>query len=452
MITIKRDVEQALVEWKDNPMRMPLLLRGARQVGKSFLVEQFALTHFNDYLCINFEESPEYISCFTSMKITEIINQIEVVAEKKIVPQKTLLFLDEIQVCPRAIASLRYFKEKLPELHVIAAGSLLEFALEQGQFSMPVGRIQYMYLYPLSFFEFLRATGNQQLVDYLKNINVNDQIPDSIHQKALTLVSEYMVIGGMPQVVVSYLMSKKFLDCQRIQSALIKTYSDDFSKYAKTAQFPYLKQTLEKTPLLVGQQIKYVNISDSMDSRGLKKAIEQLKKANVIHPVSCTSMANIPFENNKKENKFKLLFLDIGLMNRLSKLDATVLLNPQALLSTRGSLAEQFVGQELLVMNDPYENEDLYYWARDEKNSSAEIDYLVQFNSNIIPIEVKSGKTGTLKSLKMIMQDYHLPIGIKISAQELGIQNIDGRIIISIPFYLISQIEKFIQTIGTPLV
>lgn len=442
MNSIKRLILPELVTWKDSPTRMPLLLRGARQVGKSYLIELFGRTYFKNMIVINFEESSEYIPCFESLKIEEIIAKIEILSNTLFIPGDTLLFLDEIQLCPKAISSLRYFKEKRSDLHVIGAGSLLEFALEDKGISIPVGRIQYLYLRPISFLEFLLATNNIALKEYLDKVSINDKIPSEIHQKALSLVREYMVIGGMPAVVDSYLKTKNFLHVQRLQTSILKTYSDDFGKYANRSQHPYLRQVFDKTPTLVGDQIKYVNISNSLDSRNLKQAIYNLNKAGVITSIYSTSPASLPFSSNANKKKFKLLFLDIGLMNRVSKLEAQTLMSEDIDLVSKGALAEQFVGSELLSLQDPYEDNGLYYWQRDAKNSSSEVDYVINIGDKIIPLEVKAGVTGRLKSLRMIMEEFNLPLGIKISSKELDLDSQKG--ILSIPFYLIYRLSNLL--------
>ena len=445
MNIMNRTLLTQLKNWQTKSQHLPLLLRGARQVGKTYLVEHFGKICFEKTVTINFELSPEYIACFDTLKPKEIINKIEVISKQRITPGTTLLFLDEIQICPNAISALRYFKEQLPELHVIGAGSLLEFALSQHGMSMPVGRVQYLYLKPLSFIEYLQATNNHHLMEFITQARIGDDIPDVIQQTALKLVREYMILGGMPMVVDNYIKTESIAECQQFQTLLLRTYSDDFAKYTTSARHKYLQQVYNKTPGLVGQQIKYVNLSPDMDSRYLKDAILDLKKAGVIFPIYSTSASGLPLLTHLNEKRFKLLFLDVGLMKRAAKLDIDLLFTQDLMLLDRGAIAEQFVGQELLAYQDPLDEPQLYYWSREDKNSTAEVDYVLNFDSTIAAIEVKAGKTGTLRSLHLLMKEKKLPIGVRIST--LKLQMNDN--ILSVPFYLISQLERLLTTINS---
>ncbi|MDQ2993650.1 MAG: ATP-binding protein [Pseudomonadota bacterium] len=435
-----RDLLSHLKRWQTKATHLPLLLRGPRQVGKTFLIEQFGKAYFDNLVTINFEESPEYKACFDTLKPDEILAKIEVLSQQSIVPGKTLLFLDEIQSCTSAIIALRYFKEQLPALHVIGAGSLLEFALREKNMSMPVGRVQYCYLKPLSFNEYLQASDNQNLIEFLNTATIQSGIPTAIHEKALKLVREYMIIGGMPMVVAAHIEGQSLRECQEYQTIILRTYGDDFAKYAATSRHKYLQQVYNQTPGLVGEQIKYVKISPDMDSRYLKDAISDLSKAGVISPIYSTSASGLPLVTHTNEKKFKLLFLDIGILKRATRLDMELLFAEDLMLLNRGAIAEQFVGQELLAYQNPHDQPHLYYWSRDEKSSQAEVDYIINIDSKIVPIEVKSGKTGSLKSLHIFLEEKNCPLGVRISAKELSRhQNI-----ISIPLFMINQLERLI--------
>ncbi len=440
---MERALFKQLENWQKRQEHLPLLMRGARQVGKTFLVEQFGKRCFENTVSINFELSPEYSACFATQKPKEILNKIEILGKQIITPGRTLLFLDEIQACPNAIMAMRYFKEEMPQLHLIGAGSLLEFALSQADFKMPVGRVQYLYLRPLSFMEYLEVTNNQKLLEFINQIELGQEIPEVIHQAALKLIREYMVLGGMPMVINQFLMTGSLAICQEYQTLLLRTYSDDFAKYSSTARHKYLRQIYDRTPALIGQQIKYVDLAPSMDPRNLRDAIADLKKAGVIFPVHATSASGLPLSTYINEKKFKLLFLDIGLMKRATKLDVDLLFSEDLMLLNRGAIAEQFVGQELLAYQDPYDEPQLYYWDREDKSSTAEVDYLLHINSTILPIEVKAGKTGSLKSLHILMRERGLPLGVRISAQTMQLHNN----ILSVPFYLTSQLKRLITAI-----
>lgn len=439
--TMDRELSQHLQTWRNKPVHLPLLLRGARQVGKTFLVEQFGQAHFDNFISINFEAEPEYCTCFETLKPNEIITKIQVLSQQTVTPGQTLLFLDEIQACPNAIMALRYFKEKMPALHIIGAGSLLEFALEEEGMKMPVGRVQYLYLRQLSFREYLKVTNNLHLLEFLNQVSLHSAIPEAIHQQATKLVREYMIIGGMPMVVASYIKNQSLTECQQYQTLILRTYSDDFAKFATTAHHKYLQQVYDSCPALVGQQIKYVNLSPDMDPRYLKTAIANLGKAGVVTSIKSSAASGLPLSAQVNEKKFKLLFLDVGLLKRATKLEIELLFSEDLMLLNRGAVAEQFVGQELLAYQDPYDEPQLHYWTREEKSSVAEVDYLINLGSKILPIEVKAGRTGSLKSLHLLLKERSLPLGLRFSEKELSLHNN----VLSIPFYLIHHYPRLVE-------
>ena len=433
---INRKIYNSLKDWIVSPIRKPLLIRGARQVGKSFIVNHFAKNEFSSYLTLNFERNPEYKEIFTSFDPIEIVEKISLIKGKKITPGETLLFLDEIQDCPNAILALRYFYEEMPELHVIGAGSLLEFALESEQFKVPVGRIQYMYMHPLSFSEFMEAMGESDLFAYVMKGGVRQIIPDIIHEKLLNLVRKYFVLGGMPEVLNEYIISGDIINCQRIQRSIIDTYIDDFGKYSKKMDHKILQKVFYAAASKVGQKFVYASIDNTMKSRELKSAVKLLETAGVLTRIKRTNGEGLPLEANVKDNFFKLLFLDIGLLHNVSGIYGETVLQESLASIFQGAVAEQFVGQELIAIQDYNTKPNLYYWAREAKNSSAEIDYLVNIKNKIIPIEVKSGSVSRMKSLQMFMDQYHSEFGLKVSQDMYG----HFQKIISIPFYALPSI------------
>lgn len=438
---MKRDLERDLLLWKENPRRMPLLVRGARQVGKSFIIKKFGEEHFKSFVEINFEEYPEYKQCFETLHPTQIVATIELLTGKSIEPNKTLLFLDEIQECPQAIISLRYFKEKMPDLHVIGAGSLLEFVLNDEAFSMPVGRVQCIYLRPLSFGEYLDATQNQKLRTYLQHVSIQDTIEEVVHNRLLTLVREYFALGGMPAVIYEFLQSKSLLHSQDIQTSLLTTFRNDFGKYAGKMPHEHLQNIFAKAPGLVGQWLKYSTLDPDTASVTLKKALKKLCDAGLIILVYATSGVGLPFISHANEKKCKFLFVDIGLVKRACNLSLDLLFAEDLLLINDGMLAEQFVGQELLAYFYKEEANGLFAWKREEKSSSAEVDFLINVDSLIVPVEVKAGAIGSLKSIKLFLSERKLPIGLRISEKRLSLE----QNILSIPFYLIEQIPRLLR-------
>ncbi len=434
---MKRSLYTVLQLWKDDPFRLPLIVDGARQVGKSYAVEHFGAQTFNNVAVVNFEVNTRFSSCFAELDSTAIIKNLEILLKQNIECGKTLLFLDEIQVCPRAIKSLRYFKEQLPELHVIAAGSLLDFTLHREKFSFPVGRVQFVYMRPLSFVEFLRARGEIQVSEMISMTTLDNKLTPPVHEHLLQLVREYFFLGGMPAIVAAYNREHSLLKCQQLQSSLITTYQADFNKYATDAQQKYLRTFFERSPQLVARQFQYKKIDPNTRSRELKGALEQLCLAGLLHRVHETSANGIPL---RMEKKFKLLFLDIGLYQRALQVDLRQYNETDLLALHEGCLAEQFVGQELLAYANVFEDKYLYYWERSKKNSSAEVDFVVNIDANIVPIEVKAGKTGRLRSLAQFLQEKKCSIGVRISQAPLHYEHN----ILSIPFYLISQLPRLL--------
>lgn len=420
-------------------MRVPLIVRGARQVGKTFIVEAFGREAFKNYVNINFESSEVYKQCFETFDPRSILNQIEILTNQKITPGETLLFLDEIQQCPKALQSLRYFKEQLPELHLIAAGSLLEFTIRDEDFSFPVGRIQFAKLYPLSFEEFLLGLGDTQLQAALASFSIKNPPPPAIHTQLIKRLKDYFIIGGMPASVMAFLKTASYLEVKYAQKALWDAYESDFGKYAKKTQHRYLKMIFGEGPKFIGSHVKYSRFDPELPNpaRDIKLAIELLRLAGLLHPISATSGGSLPLTSHEKKHMFKLIFLDIGLVEQVMNID------PQDADFMTGALAEQFVGQEFLATFDPFLEEKLFFWSREKQNSSAEVDYLIAYKGKIFPVEVKAGKTGKLRSLNVFMDENKAPFGIKISQDVLKWE----RQILSVPLYMMAHLPRLIDAL-----
>ncbi len=438
---MKRDIYKELIDWRRADSIKPLLIRGARQVGKTFIIQKFGESDFSNCITINFERNPEYKDVFTTFDPVEIVERIILLTAKKIVKGKTLLFFDEIQECPKAITSLRYFYEEMPDLHVIGAGSLLEFALRSGDIKVPVGRIQYIYMHPLSFNEFLDALGESALKNHISlSQNIAD-ITDSLHNKLIDLVRKYYLIGGMPAVVKEYISTRDIIKCQRIQRSIIDTYTDDFGKYSKDSNIKYLQMVFYAAASMVGKKFVYSHVDNSIKSRYLKEAVELLETAGVLTRIRRTNGDGLPLEANVKDNFFKLLFLDVGLLHSVNGIYNETIRTENLASIFNGAVAEQFVGQELLANQDFYKKPTLFYWAREAKNSNAEIDYLTSYKSDIIPIEVKSGKSEKMISLKMFINKYKSKIALQVSQSKSS----NKAIVVSIPFYGIANFTKLID-------
>ncbi len=454
---MKRFAEKDLLEWKDRKNRKPLIIRGARQTGKTYLVEKFAEQHFENYLKIDFEFNIEIRAVFKTPDPEKITSELSLYFDTEIIAGRTLLFLDEIQACPEAIFALRYFFEKTPELHVISAGSLLEFAIRDFNYSMPVGRIEFLYLNPLTFEEFLLAH-HPKLLTYVEKLSLEDEISPAIHQKLSELLRIFYFVGGMPEAVRAYLQNRNFLEVQRIQSGIVTTMQHDFAKYGSRADQDYLRKVMHFVPRNIGQKIRYTHIDRGARSVVLRESFHQLSLSKVIHPIYKSMGNGIPLDAEMSVRAFKAVFLDIGLVNNICGLK---LVNPDELITVyEGRLAEQFVGQELLNLGRSFEEKRLFYWTREQKNANAEIDYLMTHQNRVIPVEVKAGKTGSLKSLHLFLHEKGLSLGLRFNADlpSLGIFNTTVRynkktdrlryVLLSLPLYLVGQSERLLMGTG----
>lgn len=408
-----RKIEKYLSEWKLDPYRKPLIIRGARQVGKTYTIDKFAKGNFKHYLKINLEQERNLLKVFESKSPQQIINELTVLYQVPIIDGETLLFIDEIQMSAQAIASLRYFYEQKPNLHVISAGSLLDITLNETQYSMPVGRVDYAFMYPMSFYEFLIALNENGLVNTINEFSLDKEISPAIHNRILEFLRLYFFIGGMPEAVYYYVKEKELSRIERLHSALIQSVEFDFAKYGSRKQQEYLKDVLLYVSRNVGTKVKYSNISANVHSNLLKEALLKLEMSRIIHLVRRTRSTSIPITQLEDNSIFKPIFMDIGMLNNLAGIK---LVNPDSLITAHeGALAEQFVFQELIASNETYQEQKLHYWLREAKNSNAEIDCLFQIGNEIFPIEIKAGKRGTLKSLHIFLADKNKKTGIRLN-------------------------------------
>lgn len=435
---MKRDILKILADWKNTENRRPLLIRGARQTGKTYIVNEFGKHEFENIIDLNFERNPEYKEIFNTNIPVEIVEKITLYTAKRIEPGKTLLFIDEIQECPEAIVSLRYFFEEMPGLHVIGAGSLLEFVIKSEDFRMPVGRIQYLYLYPLSFGEFLDALGESELRRHILDFSKLANLPTNLNDKLNEYVRKYFIVGGMPAVVKEYVTTRDIIKCQRIQRLIIDTYIDDFGKYSKVVKHIYLRKVFNAVPGMVGQKFVYAHVDRYVKSREIKEALELLETAGIVTRIRQTGGSGLPLAASVHESIFKVLFLDIGLFHAISGIYSETAKEKDFNAIFKGAVAEQFAGQELLACQSPYTKTELYYWGRRAKSSTAKIDYLIEKDAQVVPVEIKSGPTGRMKSMHMFIEKYRCKKALKISQAPFN----KGNPILSIPFY---SIESFLK-------
>jgi predicted AAA+ superfamily ATPase len=353
-----------------------------------------------------------------------------------IVPEKTLLFLDEVKVCVSAISSLRFFYEEMPELHVIAAGSLLEFALEELP-SFGVGRIRSLFMYPLSFDEYLRAMGFPALAESIRTSSPEQPISDALHHQCLNHLVRYIVVGGMPEVVATYSRGGSLQDCQQVLDDLMLTYTGDFAKYKARVPSSRLKEVFLSVMEQTGNKFVYSQASQTTGHEQIKKAIELLEMAGLIYPVIHTSANGVPpaAELNHKIRKY--VVFDTGVMQRFLSLDISkILLGDTLSQINKDSIAELFVGLEIVKSMPCNQPAQLYYWQREQRGSQAEVDYIVQSGTNVIPIEVKAGTRGAMQSLHLFMEEKKSIKGIRTSLENFGkIGNIE-----IYPLYAISTI------------
>ena len=423
----ERIIDRYLSEWATRPVHKPILLRGARQVGKSTAVRHLGES-FKYYVEINLEKQSNYIDLFKKdLDVTRIVPQMAAMCGTPIVPNETLLFIDEIQESQEAIMALRYFKEDMPNLHVIAAGSLLEFVLDEIP-TFGVGRIHSMYMFPMTFDEFLLANGEQLLLDARGQANIDAPLPTPLHEKLIGLMRTFMLVGGMPESVVKWVQTHDFLQCQEVQDDIITGYEADFPKYKKKVDPQLLIATMKSAATQATKKFVYSRVPGEYKTAEVKKALDLLIKAGVLVPVTHSSGNGLPLGDEADESIRKILLLDTGLMLRLlnmtmgdtSAITAQILTATAADLVNKGPMAEMLAGLELLHYLTPNLHHDLYYWVRQAKNATAEIDYLLSRDMKVLPFEVKAGVQGGMKSLWDFMREKKLDQAVRCSLENYG--------------------------------
>ena len=452
-----RFAEGYLQQWLFKTRRKPLILRGARQVGKSTLVRQFANQNKLNLCEINLERHMYLNDIFKTLNIEHILQELEVIISADIRKPGSLLFLDEIQAVPYALQCLRYFYEDKPEILVIAAGSLLEFTLSDHNFSMPVGRIEYYYLGPMTFKEFLYAV-EPDLEKYISEYTLEKNFLVSAHEKLKKRQQEYFFIGGMPEAVLAYKETSSFIEVSEIHRSIIDTYQDDFSKYAKHKELALMQKVFRYLPITLGKKIKYSNISAEHRAKEIKTAIDLLAKARICHKVHHSHCSGIPLFADISEKIYKLVFMDIGMVNHICGNDwlyiSSFMKNE---LINKGALAEQFIGQHLIAVKN--QAPQLCYWIREGKSANAEVDYVVSQGNLILPIEVKAGKSGSLKSLHQFVVQKKTGLAVRFDLNMPGLQKVKHVAaskhgnktavfqLLSLPLYMVEELSRLIDQI-----
>ncbi len=417
---LQRNIDKELENWQLSTQRKPLLLRGARQVGKSSAVRNLA-KKFTYFIELNFDENVQYRNIFErGGSITDVCELIQASTNTPLAAGQTLLFLDEIQACIPAISALRYFYERIPNLHVIAAGSLLEFVLAELP-SFGVGRVRSLFMYPFSFEEFLMAYQEHYLLEALQKANPERPLPDIIHAKLKRYFKRFLVVGGMPEVVSTYLSNNDILEAQRTLDDLIVSIESDFSKYKNRVSTLRIREVFNAVVGQTGSKFSYSYPQATLSNVQIKEALALLSMAGLVHSVTHTAANGIPIGAAINPKNRKYLLFDTGILQRILGLSiADLLIEDDLETINKGAIAELFVGLELLKNTSPYESAMLYYWQRDARNSQAEVDFVIQKQAQIIPIEVKAGRKGSMQSMYLFLKEKGLQEGIRLSLENFS--------------------------------
>lgn len=448
---------EELQAWARRPGRKPLVVRGARQVGKSTLVRMFGRS-FDSFVELNFERDPADASLFAGNAPDRILPLLEARTGTRIVPGRTLLFLDEVQAAPEALRSLRYFREELPGLHVIAAGSLLEIAAARLALPMPVGRVEFLHLGPMQFEEFALACGHAALVDLLARLDPREGLPEAIHQQASRLLRTFLVVGGMPEVVATWTETGSLLECDRLGQSILSTFEADFGRYGARVDHARVGKVFRALPGRVGTRFKYAHIDRDLRSKDLAAALDLLCLARVATRVHHSAGNGVPLEAEADDRRFKVLFLDVGLVSRaLGANLATVEQSRDLVALHAGAIAEQHVGQHLLHGGPPWDEPRLHFWARDQPSSTAEVDYLVPAGARVVPVEVKAGKTGRLKSLQFFLREKRRSVGVRLCGDPPSVVQASTSlptggdvpfVLVSLPLYMAGQVRRVVRLVA----
>ncbi len=437
---IKRDIIEKLKVWKDNPRRKPLVLQGARQVGKSWALKKFGKECFDDVVYINFDTMPNVKEDFKRTKEPHsLIKAMEMMMGKAISASATLIIFDEIQECNEALNSLKYFCEDAPEYAVVCAGSLMGVALNRSGASFPVGKVDFMTLYPVSFAEYLRASDDKLYRAY-QMIDEVMAVPEVVHQQLVDAYKLYLVVGGMPEVVSAYIDTQSWEEVKKLQDAILQSYSLDFAKHINNKDIPRVFQVwgnMQDQLARDDKKFRYADIQKGARAREYEAAIEWLCLAGLVHKVSAIETPRLPLSAYKKGNAFKLYLNDVGLLGRKFNLDATTVLMGDSLFSEfKGVMAENYVLQSLVRQFGPQH----YYWT---SGNTAEVEFVLQQAGLIVPIEVKADKNVKAKSLAFYRKQYTPQLSIRLST--LNMRKDDD--LLNLPLYLVDKLQTFVDLI-----
>jgi len=400
---MQRTIYKSLLNWKKDPSKKPLLLQGARQVGKTYVVNQFGENEYGDFVYLNFEQDINLHSFFKGQLFPEkIMDDLSLYLGKKISAKNTLIFLDEIQVLPEVLTSLKYFYEQAPDFDVIAAGSLLGVSIA-AHTSFPVGKVNFLSMYPLSFIEYLHAMGDELLAEEISTKSDTEPINEALHQKLTEHVKKYLFLGGMPEVVQNFIVNRDIVNVRKIQNEILKAYDRDFSKYNTKGQSLKTAELWNSLPSQLSREnkkFKYNSVRKKARASNYEQTVDWLKNGGLVNLTYNISTPKVPLSGYANHSKFKLYLVDVGLLGAMLNISSSIIADPSKLYTEyNGAFIENFIAQELVV----YRQETLYYWT---SRSDAEVDFIVQIADHIYPIEVKSGLSRNLKSLRSYDEKY----------------------------------------------
>lgn len=433
-----REISRKLVEWKNSKHRKPLLLLGVRQCGKTYILKDFGKNEFDNICYINFESANNYSEIFDyNFDVKRIVKEIELITGINLIPGKTLLIMDEIQECPKALTSLKYFCEDLPELHVACAGSLLGVVLKKENISFPVGKVNRLQMFPMNFKEFLISMKEEKYINLLSNWNFDRQIPEIYHKPLTELLKTYYLVGGMPEAVLEYINTKNFESVKIIQDEILADYADDFSKHVPYKDIEKIRMIWESIPKQLAKdnnKFMFSHVKEGKRAHELESALQWLKNAGLVNVLELVQNPQIPLSFNSDASYFKVYMSDVGLLSRRLRLSINNYLDDNSLNIAIGAITENFVMNELLS-----QKKEPYYW---KSGNTAEVDFIYENDSNIIPLEVKAATNTRAKSFALFCKLYNPKIGYKASLKNSGINTSLNTKIISIPLYLLWNIDN----------
>ena len=440
ILIMQRDFIQNLIEWKDSKRRKPLILTGVRQCGKTYLLKEFGSEYFDNFCYINFESAGKYSAIFEyDYDVKRILREIELAENVKIIAGKTLLIFDEIQECPKAITSLKYFCENLQELHLVCAGSLLGVAIKKENISFPVGKVNRMQLYPMSFKEYLQAVGEGKYIELFNDWNINREIPELYTVPLERHLKNYYIVGGMPEAVKEFAESGDYAEVAKIQDEILSDYSDDFSKHAPISEIEKIRMIWDSIPKqLAKENNKFVfsHVKEGKRAHELEAALQWLKNSGLVHLVELVQNAELPLSSNADSTYFKVYMADSGLLCRRLGLSYKNILEENTALSTfKGAITENYVLQELIV-----QNKVPYFWR---SGNTAELDFLFEEDGNVIPVEVKAATNTQAKSFKQFCKKYQNKTGFKLSLKNIAENDCEGTNAVNLPLYLLWNISSY---------